>query len=123
MSDVARRLVEAIGRRDYDGIAGCFAPDAEMRVLTPRQLREHSGPAEAVDRFRTWFGETEGFELLDSDVEQVADRVRIRWHTRGRDPEQGWQENDHTGYAALDADGLIVALNISCAGFRPSSAP
>jgi hypothetical protein len=65
----------------------------------------------------------EGFELLDSGVEQIADRTRIRWHTRGRDPEKGWQENDHTGYAELDGDGLIVALNVSCAGFRPSSAP
>lgn len=120
MTGTPERLLDAVARRDFDGVAACFAADASMRVLTPRGLRELHGPVEAADRFRAWFEEMEGFALLDSDIEPVADRVRIRWHTRGRDPEKGWQENDHTGYALLDDGGLIAALNISCAGFRPA---
>jgi hypothetical protein len=123
MSDAARRLVGAIAERDFDGIAACFAADARMRVLTPRGLRELSGSAEAADRFRAWFEDADGFELLNADVEPVADRIRIRWHTRGRDAEKGWQENDHTGYAELGDGGLIVALNVSCAGFRTVPEP
>jgi hypothetical protein len=119
MSDAPRRLLGGIAARDFDAVAACFAPGASFRVLTPKGLREHSGPAEASTRFRSWFGDMEGFDLLGSDVEPVADRVRIRWHTRGRDPDKGWQENEHTGYAELDERGLIVALNVSCAGFRP----
>jgi hypothetical protein len=123
MSGVAARLIEAISARDFDSIAACFAADCEMRVLTPRQLRELAGPDAAAERFRAWFGELDGFELLDSDVERISDRVRIRWRTRGEDPEKGWQENDHTGYAEIDGDDRIVALNVSCAGFRPVPAP
>ncbi len=114
----AERLLRAIAGRDFDAIAECFAPEAAMRVLTPHSLRELSGAEAAADRFRAWFEPMEDFELLDSDIAGIADRVRIRWHTRGRDPEHGWQENDHTGYAELAGDS-IVALNVSCAGFRP----
>lgn len=121
MSDAPRRLVDGIAARDFAAIEACFAPGASMRVLTPRSLRELTGAAEATGRFRAWFSELEPFELTDWEVAPVADRVRVRWRTHGRDPEQGWQENDHTGYAELDGDGLIVALNISCAGFRPSA--
>jgi hypothetical protein len=122
MTDAPRRLLDGISRRDFEVIAGCFAAESSMRVLTPRGLRELTGAAEVTDRFRAWFGEMEAFELLDSDVEVISDRVRVRWHTRGRDPEKGMQENDHSGYATLDESGLITALNISCAGFRPAPA-
>lgn len=58
------------------------------------------------------------------DFEAVAGRGprRIRWHTRGRDPDWGWQENDHTGYAEI-ADDRIKAPTVSCAGFRPVPDP
>lgn len=123
MTDASTRLLSAVAARDFADMERCFAPEASLRVLTPRGLRELRGAADAAARFRAWFGGMEEFELLDSDVEQVADRVRIRWHTRGCDPDRGWQENEHTGYAELDGDGLIVALNVSCAGFRPTPAP
>lgn len=123
MTDAANRLLDGIAKRDFAAIEACFASAASMRVLTPRGLRELTGREAAAERFRAWFAGLEDFELLDSDVGEVADRIHIRWRTRGRDPEQGWQENEHTGYAALDEDGRIVALNISCAGFRPAPPP
>lgn len=120
--DVAHRYLDALARRDFEALAGCFAPDARMRVLTPHLLRELDGPIDIAARFRAWFEGLEHFELLDSDAILVADRVRIRWHTRGEDPVKGWQENEHTGYAEIAGD-RIVALNIACAGFRPTAAP
>lgn len=117
--DVAHRLLDAIATRDFEALAGCFAPDASLRILTPKRLREEAGRDDAAATFRRWFGDMEDFELVDGDVAEIADRVRIRWHTRGRDPAKGVQENEHTGYAEIDG-GLIVALNVSCAGFRPA---
>ncbi|HZR91090.1 MAG TPA: nuclear transport factor 2 family protein [Gaiellaceae bacterium] len=120
--DVGQQLVSAVRARDFDALAACFAAGARVRILTPRSLRELEGPEAAADRFRAWFGDADGFELLDAEVTPVADRLRIRWHTRGRNPDKGWQENDHTGYAEVEK-GKIVTLNVSCAGFRPASAP
>lgn len=121
--DVGRELVAAIAARDADRIAACFADDAVFWVLTPRpQLREHTGPEQAAERYTLWFGAMEGFEVLETDVAPVADRVRIRYLIRGRDPEHGWQVNDHTAYARV-VGGRIRTLTLSCAGFRPTGAP
>jgi ketosteroid isomerase-like protein len=116
------RLLEAIAARDYARCGTCFAEDASFRVLTPGPLRELEGREEAAERYRFWLEPLEGFEVLESDAVAIADRVRIRYRFRGRDPEKGWQLNEHTGYAAV-RDGEIRSLILTCAGFRPTSAP
>lgn len=115
---VASALVSAIRDRDRAGIAACFAPDARLRVLTPRTLREEEGQAAIAGRYAQWLA-LEPFVLLAGDAEMVADRVRVRYRFHGLDRDRGWQENEHTGYATV-VDGLITALNVSCAGFRPA---
>jgi hypothetical protein len=121
---VAGSLLAAIAARDYDAIAACFTADAHFLALTPKpQLREHTGRDEVADRYRQWLGSLEPFSVTASDWELIADRVRIRYRFRGRDPERGWQENEHTAYVRLDRDGRIALLTLSCAGFRPTAEP
>lgn len=120
--ETGERLLEAVSARDYTRIAACFAEDASFRVLTPGPVREHEGRAEAAERYRRWLESLEGFEVLDGDAVPIADRVRIRYRFRGRDPDKGWQLNEHTGYAAVQ-DGEIRSLILTCAGFRPTPAP
>lgn len=119
---VCGALLDAIAARDFEHIRECFAGDASMRVLTPGPLREFSGSEEAAGRYRYWLGSLESFELLEGDVEEIADRFRVRYRFRGRDPEKGWQLNEHTGYGAVEG-GRITALNVTCTGFRPTQAP
>ena len=118
----AAELLAGISGRDFARIEACFATAAVLRALTPHRLREEHGPRAIADQYRFWLEPLDGFELLAGDHEQIADRVRIRYRFRGRDPESGWQENEHTAYATL-TDGSIAALNLSCAGFRPVGTP
>lgn len=119
---VGRTLLDAIRARDYEGIAACFADDASFRVLTPGPLRRFRGPDDVAARFRFWFDPLDDVEFLGGDVEEIADRVRVRYRFRGRDPEKGWQLNEHTGYAEVGG-GRIVAMNLTCSGFRPTPVP
>jgi len=116
---VAAALLAAIRDRDREAVAACFAPDARLRVLTPKSLRELDGRAAIVDLYATWLESLEPFGLLAADCELIADRVRVRYRFHGLDARKGWQENEHTAYATV-TEGSIVALNISCAGFRPA---
>lgn len=117
-----RALLDGILARDAAAIAACFAEGAVLRALTPHQLREETGPDAIAARYLTWLRSLEPFEVIAADTEQIADRVRIRYRFRGVDAVKGAQENEHTAYATVE-DGRIVALNLSCAGFRPSSPP
>jgi hypothetical protein len=116
-------LIAGIAEKDYTRIEACFAETARFSVLTPRPLlREHDGRGEAVERYRFWLEPLEHFELLEGDVVEIADRIRIRYLFRGKDPAKGWQLNEHTGYAEVE-DGRIRAMILTCAGFRPTTAP
>ncbi len=119
---VCGALLDAIAARDFRRIGECFAAGASLRVLTPGPLRELEGVEGVVDRYRFWLEPLEGFELLEGDVEEIADRVRIRYRFRGLNPEKGWQLNEHTGYGTVE-NGQLTALNITCTGFRPTETP
>ena len=116
---VVEELRRAIAARDGNRIAASFTADARLRALTPHAFREETGPDAIARRYHAWLDSLEPFEVTASDVEQIADRVRLRYRFHGRDSEKGWQENEHTAYAEV-VDGRIAALNLSCAGFRPS---
>jgi hypothetical protein len=116
---VVEELLAAIGERDRSRIASCFAVDAKLRALTPHRLRELDGPEAIAGQYARWLDSLEAFELLSGDVTTIADRSRRRYRFRGRDPVKGWQENEHTAYATL-VDGRVTALDLTCAGFRPT---
>lgn len=120
--DPCKRLLHAVAERSISEIEACFAPTAVFRVLTPHQLREEHGQAAIAARYAYWLAPLEPYALESGDVAQVSDRVRIRYRFLGRDPVNGWQLNEHTGYATVE-DGAIVALNVACAGFRPTPSP
>ena len=119
---VGERLLDAIESRDYEEIAGCFDDDVRFDVLTPHRLRRHATAAEARDRYHYWLDRLDAFEVLERESAAVADRTRLRYLFRGHDPEHGWQLNEHTAYAAIEG-GRIVAMTLTCAGFRPTEPP
>ena len=65
-TDLGDALVAALAERDFDRLAGTLAPDVRMRALIPPGPIDLSGAKPAAARFATWFGETDGLELLDS---------------------------------------------------------
>lgn len=119
---VVEELLDAIRARDGARIAGCFAPDAKLRALTPHRLRVEDGPEAIAAQYAFWLGPLEPFAVVAGDVTPIADRVRLRYRFRGHDPAKGWQENEHTAYAAI-ADGRVRTLDLTCAGFRPAEPP
>jgi hypothetical protein len=87
---VGDRLLAAIVSRDFDTIEACFAEVARFDALTPHTLRRHRTAAEAADRYRYWLDRLEHFEVLEHEAVLIADRARIRYLLRGRDPRSGW---------------------------------
>ena len=104
----AEELLDAIRSRDGARIASCFAPDAELRALTPHRLREEDGPAAIAAQYAHWLEPLESFAVVAGDVTAVADRIGLRYRFRERDPAKVWQENEHTAYTAV-VDGRVAS--------------
>ena len=115
--DVASRFLEAFSRRDFAGIAATFAKDGRLRGLVPPGLREADGREAIAERFRIWNEGVEDWELLESETDELADLVKLRWRVASTDPELGRTIYEQTAYAEIDGSG-ITWMNLVCSGDR-----
>jgi hypothetical protein len=121
-TDVGARFLDALGRRDYETLGSCFAPEATLRAIVPPGPREDDGRDAIVRRFRLWTEEIDDYEVLSADAALCADVLRLRWELGGLDPNfEGDRRSifEQTAYAEF-ADGLIAAMRLACSGRRPA---
>ena len=117
---LGHRFVDAIVAHDWDGVAACFAPEAEFRAVVPnaeRPFREYVGGEAAAAQIQRWFGDADVTQLVDREVEVVADRVRILYRIHEHEPD-GWFVVEQLAYV-MPGKGGFARMNLACSGFRP----
>src|SRR2546429_7207873 len=116
--EAAAKLVSAVAAQDFDRLEELFAPEIRFRALIPRGLREDATAVDAAARLRSWFGDGDPLELVESETEQVADRLHVRY--RFRSFEEGrWHLVEQHLFCDVAEDGRIAAIDLVCSGFRP----
>ena len=120
-TDPGATLVAALAERDFDRLAGTLAPEVRMRALIPPGPIELSGAEPAAARFASWFGESNGVELVLSGSDEVGDRLHVFYRLRVKRPGDPWKVIEQHLFCALD-EGRITALDLVCSGFRPDAA-
>jgi hypothetical protein len=98
-------------------IESLFQPHVRFRALVPRRLCEGQTPGEATDWLRRWFGNVDEFQVLQSDVNQVFDRLYLNYQLRVHDVINGWRLIEQHVYIDVQ-DGLILDMWLLCSGFR-----
>jgi ketosteroid isomerase-like protein len=108
---IAGGFLDALTRRDFEALQACLTEDVRFRALVPRGPFELSGASTTADRFRTWFGDKDVFELLDAAIGQIGPRVYMRWrfHTSAGVVEQ---------HAFATGTERIDSLDLMCSGFQ-----
>jgi hypothetical protein len=117
-TDPGATLVAALAERDFDPLAGALAPDVRMRALIPPGAVEVSGAAAVAAKFASWFGETEGLELVRSASDEVGDRLHVSYRLRVQKRGDPWKVVEQHLFCALD-DGRITTVDLVCSGLRP----
>ena len=78
-------------------------------------------PANAAgiaEEFRQWFGNADVFELEESDIAQMSDRLHISFRIRLRLNGE-WYLCEQQIYCVVE-EGVIEAIDLMCSGFRPT---
>ena len=119
-TDPGATLVAALAERDFDRLAGTLAPDVRMRALIPPGPVELSGAMPAAARFATWFGESDGLELVLSGSDEIGDRLHVFYRLRVKRPGDEWKVIEQHLFCALE-ESRITALDLVCSGFRPDA--
>ena len=114
-------FLEGLAAQDFARLGGALAPDARLRALLPRGLRERAGAEVIADQFAVWFGDTEDFELIEAGVGEVGGRLHLHWRLRLRAGRlgPGWHAVEQQAYADTGEDGRIARLDLLCTGYRP----
>lgn len=113
-------FLEALAQRNYARMSECFEPEATMRALLPSGAAEFHGAEQIADRFQTWFGTAEEFEVLDGTVGEVGNRLHVAWRLRMRPTPWGddhWHVIEQQAY--VRAFERIDGLDLLCSGFMP----
>jgi hypothetical protein len=116
---IGTTLVEAIAAQDQGELKACFAPGAELRALVPCGLRERRGADEAAALIAGWFADATELRLVESQTEEVSDRVHIAYRFDVVEDGQPYVVEHHL-YCTVAA-GVIEHADLLCSGFRPRS--
>src|SRR5882724_11675150 len=80
--EIGQDFMAALSVRDFDRLQASFQEGVQFHALVPEGIRGGFGDAAAVTWLRRWFGNADEFEVLNSSVEQVAERLHIAYTFR-----------------------------------------
>lgn len=112
-------FADALAAKDFGRIRDLLHPELDFRGLTPRRNWEASDPDEMIASvLREWFEDSDAIEeLVHVETDSFADRERVAYRFRVRNPE-GLFLVEQQVYIA-ERDGRIGWMRSVCSGFRP----
>ena len=117
--ELGQTFVDSIVRRDWDGLAACFEPDATFQAVTPNEnaFRDRAGREAATKQLRAWFGDADVTELVSCTVEPIEQRIHVGYRIHEHEPD-GWYLVEQHAFITPGSEG-IAYVNLLCSGFRP----
>jgi hypothetical protein len=118
-SALGSAFAEALSKKDFDTVAELLHPEVDFRGLTPsREWEAHDPQAVVNDILTRWFEPSDEIdELVSMDSDVVADRERVGYRFRVRNPDGSFVV-EQQAYLA-ERDGKIGWMRVVCSGFRP----
>jgi hypothetical protein len=118
--EIAGQFLGALARRDFPELESCLDAEVRFRALVPRGAIEVNGAAQVVAVFRTWFAESDSFDVIDAAIGQMGPRIYLRWQVRTG------TASDRSAFRLVEqhvfaiARERIEALDLLCSGFTPA---
>jgi len=119
---LAETFVDAVARRDFDGLQALMTDDVRFRLLVPKGPQAHVGAAETVGRFVGWYGAVDELRLESSSTAAVAGRLVLAYRFRLLDAD-GWRVIEQHVVADVAPDGRLESIDLLCTGFQPDPEP
>ena len=120
---VARRLLDAIVTRDFDGLSSILADDVWMRALLPREIVETHSAADTRETFRGWLAPHHALEVRSSEQHTVEGREFLAYNLVVR-PDWApdvWHVVEQSAYCRV-VDDRVTRIDLLCTGFFPTDA-
>ena len=116
----AGAFLDALASLNFDALESTLDPAVRFRALVPGEAISTTTAAETAACFRRWFGDKTDIEMLDRQVDVLADKVRLGFRARLKKNGQ-----PHLVVQQLCGDlenGRFASLDLLCGGFVPEAA-
>ncbi len=112
-------FADALAAKDFDQIRTLLHPEVDFRGLTPRRHWEASDSDAVIGEIlREWFEDSDEIEeLVQVETDAFADRERVAYRFRVRNPEGVFLVEQQVYLS--ERDGQIGWMRSVCSGFRP----
>jgi hypothetical protein len=112
-------FAESLAAKDFDAIRDLLHPEVDFRGLTPRKDWEASDPDAVIGSvLSTWFEDSDEIEeLVQVETDAFADRERVAYRFRVRNPEGVFLVEQQVYLS--ERDGRIGWMRTLCSGYRP----
>ncbi|HVL33354.1 MAG TPA: nuclear transport factor 2 family protein [Actinomycetota bacterium] len=117
----AHALLEAIATRDFEATCAALDASAQMRALLPSEFRVVTDAEQVASQFRGWFGDAEPFTVVGKNVEQIGDKVAVRYRFRLTRPNETETQIEQHLFC-VTADDAVEHIDLVCSGFRAVAA-
>ena len=109
----------ALAAKDSEQMTALLDPQIDFRALTPRRAWEADDPGKVLETlFGNWFEPSDEIvELVQVQTDTVADRERVGYRLRIRNPEGSFLVEQQAYLSA--PGGRIDWMRIVCSGYRP----
>jgi len=114
---VGTEFIAALVTRDSSRLQTCFHPEARLRALVPSGPQEHQGSAAVAGRFTDWFRQADGLQVLDQQVDTIADRLHLRYRFRETYADGDTEVIEQDAFCEIK-DEKIVAMDLVCSGHQ-----
>jgi hydroxyacylglutathione hydrolase len=104
-TEIAKRYFKALGDRDLDAAAACWAPDGVDRFVGQQDV---VGPAGVRQYFGALFGAFPDFSLEVLDATTSRNRTAVRWRARGTFAGPGSFQGFAPNGAQIEIEGCDV---------------
>ncbi len=117
---IGEQIVMCIRERDFERLACSFHPNVTSRLLIPSGLVTPIDISTLMSRFQQWFGDADLFDMEDTQITRISDRLHVGYRLRLR--EEGlWYSVEQQTYSHLEG-GIITRFDLLCSGFRLDNA-
>jgi hypothetical protein len=112
-------FADALAAKDFERIRELLHPEVDFRALTPSRDWQAGDPEAVIGTvLREWFEDSDEIEeLVQVETDTFADRERVAYRFRVRNPEGVFLVEQQVYIE--ERDGQIGWMRSVCSGFRP----
>ncbi len=116
LQNLGEQFLNLLRSKSFDQIPALFHPDATGRMLISSGLLTAYDAASISIRFKHWFGDSDPFELLSSEISSVGKMLAISYKFKAFE-NSCWYEVEQQTFSEI-TDGRIKSFNLLCSGFQ-----